>query len=569
MRHFTLLVLAVFLAACDRSAPAPEASQVRGLEPAVDHGVAAAEERIRAADLLADVSQVAADEFEGRGPGSEGDRAARKWLAGRLAELGYEPLFENGSYEQAVEIIGLTARAPEQWVFTGPDGAEAAFRFADEYVVMAGLQQERITVPQTEVVFVGYGIQAPEENWDDFKGQDLEGKVLLMLNDDPDWDPALFGGKRKLSYGRWDYKYASAARQGAAGALIIHTSESAGYPWQVVRASNIGEQFELTAGDEPRTRFNGWLSEDSSRALAALGGHDLDTLIEAARSPDFQPVALDVTTSIDLAVAVNRTETANVAGVLEGRDAGLKKEFVVLSAHHDHFGVGEPDESGDRIYNGALDNGVAIAQTLAVAGAIASLPERPRRSILVLYPAVEEQGILGSSYFVRSGVVHPGRIAANINFELGNVWGRTRDVIVYGLGKSELDDRITEAAAKQGRSIRGEQDVKAGWFYRSDQIAFARAGVPATWFKSGVDFIGREPGWGERQYADWIRYKYHTPGDEVEESWNLEGLAEDARLAFRVVLDVANAEQAPAWYPGDEFEAVRKASLLSLDADRP
>ena len=562
MRHSIVLILAVFLAACDGPAPGAEATRIAGPEPVEKHGVDAAEDRIQAAALLADVSRIAADQFEGRGPGSEGDRAARQWLAERLAELGYGPLFENGSYEQAVEIIGLTARAPEQWTFAGPDGAEASFRFADEYVVMAGLQQERIIVPQAEVVFVGYGIQAPEENWDDYKGQDLEGKVLLMLNDDPDWDPALFGGERKLSYGRWDYKYASAARQGAVGALIIHTSESAGYPWQVVRASNIGEQFELMAGDEPRTRLNGWLSWDSSKALAALGRHDLDRLIEAARSPDFEPVALGVTTSIDLAVEVNRTETANVAGVLEGSDPELKKEFVVLSAHHDHFGVGEPDESGDAIYNGALDNGVAIAQTLAVAGAIAALPKRPRRSILVLYPAVEEQGILGSSYFVRSGVVQPGRIAANINFELGNVWGRTRDVIVYGLGKSELDDRIAEAAAEQDRSVRGEQDVKAGWFYRSDQIAFARAGVPATWFKSGVDFIGREPGWGEEQYADWIRFKYHTPGDEVEESWNLEGLAEDARLAFRVALDVANADQAPAWYPGDEFEAVRKASLL-------
>jgi Zn-dependent M28 family amino/carboxypeptidase len=435
-------------------------------------------------------------------------------------------------------------------------------------MIMAGVQQTAISVQNAEVVFVGYGIQAPEENWDDFKGVDLNGKVLLMLNDDPDWDEELFGGERKLSYGRWDYKYASAARQGAVGAIIIHTTESAGYPWQVVRASNIGEQFELKAGDEPRTLFNGWLSWEGSRALAELGGHDLEALIESARSSKFVPVPLGVSTSIDLAVGVTVKSTANVAGILQGSDPELSREILVLSAHHDHFGIGEPDETGDVIYNGALDNGVAISQALAIAGAFTSLPERPRRSVVVLFPAVEEQGSLGSRYFANSKVVHPGRLVANINIELGNVWGPTRDVIVYGLGKSELDDWLREAAKVQNRTIRGEQDVKAGWFYRSDQISFARAGVPAIWFKSGVDFIGREPGWGEQQYADWIRYKYHTPGDEVEDSWNLEGLTEDAKLAFRLAAAVANAEVTPTWFEGDEFEAVRKASLEELSADK-
>jgi Zn-dependent M28 family amino/carboxypeptidase len=332
----------------------------------------------------------------------------------------------------------------------------------------------------------------------------------------------------------------------------------------VVRASNIGEQFELKAGNEPRTQFNGWLSWEGSQALARLGGHDLEALIEAARSRDFQPVALGVTASIDLTVDVTSKTTANVAGILHGSDPELGREMLVLSAHHDHFGIGEPDETGDVIYNGALDNGVAIAQTLAVAGAFAALPGPPRRSVLVLFPAVEEQGILGSRYFVDSGAVKPALLAANINIELGNVWGRTRDVIIYGKGKSELDDWLGEAARAQNRSTRGEQDVKAGWFYRSDQISFARAGVPAIWFKSGVDFIGREPGWGEQQYADWIEHKYHSPGDEVEDSWNLEGLAEDAQLAFRLAAAISEAQITPSWHAGDEFEAVRDAALAEL-----
>ncbi len=525
-------------------------------------GYAAAEATILPARMLAEVRTIAGDEFEGRGPGSVGDRKARAYLAERLAELGYEPLFAGSSYEQAVDIVGLNVRNAADLVFTATNGSSVRFVYGDQYMVMAGVQQPEIQVRDAEVVFVGYGIEAPEEDWNDFKGFDLENKILLMLNDDPDWDPDLFGGERKLSYGRWDYKYASAARQGAAGAIIIHTTESAGYPWQVVRASNIGEQFELKAGDEPRTLFKGWLDLESSEALAALGGKKLADLVAAARSRDFQPVPLGVRTSLDLEVEVTSSATANVAGVLRGSDRAA--EMIVLSAHHDHFGIGEPDATGDVIYNGALDNGVAIAQTLAVAGAFTALSERPRRSILVLFPAVEEQGILGSRLFANSGVVHPGRLVANINFELGNVWGRTRDVIIYGKGKSQLDDWLAAAAREQGRTTRGEQDVKAGWFYRSDQISFARIGVPAIWFKSGVDFIGREAGWGEQQYADWITYRYHTPGDEVEDSWNLDGLAEDARLGFRLAAAIATAEVTPTWYPGDEFEALRKAALDAL-----
>jgi len=525
-------------------------------------GYAAAEATILPARMLAEVRTIAGDEFEGRGPGSVGDRKARAYLAERLAELGYEPLFAGSSYEQAVDIVGLNVRNAADLVFTATNGSSVRFVYGDQYMVMAGVQQPEIQVRDAEVVFVGYGIEAPEEDWNDFKGFDLENKILLMLNDDPDWNPDLFGGERKLSYGRWDYKYASAARQGAAGAIIIHTTESAGYPWQVVRASNIGEQFELKAGDEPRTLFKGWLDLESSEALAALGGKKLADLVAAARSRDFQPVPLGVRTSLDLEVEVTSSATANVAGVLRGSDRAA--EMIVLSAHHDHFGIGEPDATGDVIYNGALDNGVAIAQTLAVAGAFTALSERPRRSILVLFPAVEEQGILGSRLFANSGVVHPGRLVANINFELGNVWGRTRDVIIYGKGKSQLDDWLAAAAREQGRTTRGEQDVKAGWFYRSDQISFARIGVPAIWFKSGVDFIGREAGWGEQQYADWITYRYHTPGDEVEDSWNLDGLTEDARLGFRLAAAIATAEVTPTWYPGDEFEALRKAALDTL-----
>ncbi len=290
---FTALLL-TFLIGCDTSAPTSpkqaETTEAAGLPKGFEDARAS----IRAGSMLADVSIVAGDQFEGRGAGTEGDRKARAFLANRLAEMGYEPFFESGAFEQPVEIIGLAVQDAQDLQFTAPDGSKISYRFGDEYMIMAGAQQPAISVEDAEVVFVGYGIEAAEENWDDFKGADLSGKVLLMLNDDPDWDPQLFGGARKLSYGRWTHKFTSAAAQGAAGAIIIHTTESAGYPWSVVRASNIGKQFELKAGDEPRTMFNGWLSWEGSQALAALGGLDLETLIESARSADFTPVPLGV-----------------------------------------------------------------------------------------------------------------------------------------------------------------------------------------------------------------------------------------------------------------------------------
>jgi len=521
---------------------------------------------ISAADLLADVTRLGGDEMEGRLPGSAGDRRARAYLAEQLGRIGFQPAFADASWEQPVTMVSVTSAMPEAWSFLAPGGGSIAFSYGDEYVGTSGVQQPSVSFDDADVVFVGYGIEAPEEQWDDFKGADLSGKVLLMLNDDPHWQEGLFAGERKLYYGRWTYKYESAARQGAAAAIIIHTSKSAGYPWAVVRNGWTGEQFELPAGDEPRTLLNAWLTEDSARRLLALSGHDLDALVEEAHHRDFRPVHLGSTTSLDFTTEVRATETANVGGILPGSDPEIGDQIVILSAHHDHFGIGEPDESGDAIYNGALDNGVAMAQALSVARAFAAMEEAPRRSIMVFFPAAEEQGILGSAYFARSGAYHPGRIAANINFELGNVWGLTKDVTVFGKGKSELDQLLAPLAEAQGRVLGEEPDVRAGWFYRSDHFRFAQVGVPAIWFKSGTDFIGRPEGWGEQQYADWIANKYHRPSDEVEEWWNLEGLEQDARLAFMLAVVVASRDEMPKWLPGDEFEDERHAAVADLAA---
>jgi hypothetical protein len=500
----------------------------------------------------------------GRGPGTEGDRLAREYLAQRLGAAGFAPAFGEYGYEQPMSMVGVTTELPERWTFRNGKGREFSVRLADEFIGGSGVQQPAAVVEDAEVVFVGYGITAPEEDWDDYKGADLEGKMLLMLNDDPDWDPDLFAGERRLYYGRWKYKYEIAAAKGAVGAIIIHTDISAGYPWQVVLTGWSGEQFELPAGEEARIQLKSWMTEEAAGRLVEFAGHDLDALIESARTRDFSPVSLGLSTSLDLAVEIRNTETANVGGILRGSDPDLADEVVFLSAHHDHFGEGEPDETGDTIYNGALDNGVAMAQALSVAEAFSTLSKPPRRSVMVLFVAAEEQGLLGSKFYTEHPTMAPGKMAADINFELGNVWGRTSDVTIFGKGKSTLEDVLADLAAEQGRYVTSESTPRSGWYYRSDQFSFASIGVPAIWFKSGTDFIGRPEGWGDQQYADWIENNYHRPADEVEDSWVLDGLAEDAHLAFRLALTVANADEMPTWYPGDEFEDERLAALAEL-----
>jgi Zn-dependent M28 family amino/carboxypeptidase len=547
MKGLSLLLALSILTAC---APAEEGATAVITEELLKNGIA----------------YLASDRLEGRAPGSRGDRLARKYLARWLGDLGFEAAAPGGSWEQPFDIVGMISDLPPEWGFRSAAGGEISFRLGEQYMAAAGRQQPDLAIEDAEVVFVGYGIEAPEQNWNDFEGADLQGKLLLMLNDDPDWDSELFAGERKLYYGRWNYKYESAARQGAAGAIIIHTTPSAGYPWEVVQSSWSGEQFELPAGEEPRLGVQAWLTEDSAARLVALGGADLAELVAAARSRDFRPVPLGIRTSLRFSTTVRRTMTANVIGLLPGSDPLLSREVLIYSAHHDHLGIGDPDETGDRIYNGARDNAVAMAQALVVAEAFAALPERPRRSLLFLFVAAEEQGLLGSKYFAANPTIKPGLMAADINFELGNIWGRTRDVTIYGMGKSTLEDTLAELAGGQERSVSAERDLRAGWFYRSDQFSFARIGVPSIWFQSGDDFIDRPAGWGERMKAEWITRNYHRPSDEIEESWNYDGLLEDTRLAFELGLHVANADSMPLWYPGDEFEAVRQRALLDAGA---
>ncbi len=566
MRTFLIAALAI-AGCCPANAPAP--SSARRVPEAGPHttpadprlplppGAEQAVAQITEEGLKRDVLAFSDDRFEGRGPGTAGDAAARRWLAEQLAALGYQPGAPGGGWEQPFEVVGITASMPEQWSFRAGDRT-LSFAWWDEYIAASGVQQPRVSVEDAEVVFVGYGIVAPEERWDDFGDADLRGKVLLMLNDDPSHDPDAFGGERRLYYGRWTYKYESAARVGAAGAIIIHDDASAGYPWRVVQTSWDGEQVELPAGSEPRAPIHGWLSQDAAARLVALSGKRLDDLRAAAQQRGFRPVPLGVTTSLSFDNALRRTRTANVVGVRRGSDAALAEQAVVYTAHHDHLGVAKPGAGGDRIYNGARDNASGVAQALAVARAFAALETQPRRSLVFLFVGAEEQGLLGSKYYAAHPTFPADRIAANINFELGNIWGPTANVVIHGKGKSTLDDYVEAAAERQGRRVEDEADPRSGWYYRSDQFSFARAGVPSTWFESGRDFIGKPPGWGDRVVNGWIAEHYHQPSDELTDDWRFDGMAADAQLAFFVGAAVATADAMPRWRPGDEFERRRE-----------
>jgi Zn-dependent M28 family amino/carboxypeptidase len=573
MKWAKLMAIAVGTAVAAFAAPGAPAAGAAGAAPSAAPpptlpGEEQAARRIDRGTLEAPVKFLSDDLLEGRGPATRGDKLARLYLASLLEGMGYEPGGPGGSWEQPFELVGVKAKMPDAWSFRA-GGKTVDLRRWDDYIATSGVQREKAAIEGAELVFVGYGIQAPEYRWDDYKGADLKGKVLVMMNNDPDWDPDLFAGKTRLYYGRWTYKYESAARQGAAGAIIIHTTPSAGYPWQVVQTSWSGEKFSLPAAGEPEIQIAAWATEDAVRRLLAASGHDLDKLVAQARSRDFRPVPLGITTSLTLENQVTRAETANVAGLLRGGDPRLRGEVVIYSAHHDHFGIGAPDKTGDRIYHGANDNASGCAQLLAIAKAFAALPERPRRSVLFLFVGVEEQGLLGSEYYAKHPTFPAGKIAANVNYDEGDIWGRTTDLTSVAMGKSATLDRLVAAlAAKQGRTVVADPFPDRGHFYRSDQFNFAKIGVPAVYLNPGTAFRGRPQGWGKAAIETWEATQYHQPSDRLTPDWNFDGMIEDAQLGFHLGIALAQADQMPTWNHGDEFEAARRRALAAATAGR-
>ena len=559
--HPVPLVVAMMVPAAALAQAAKPAARAVTLTPAEK----AAAAQITPDLLRAHVRFLSDDLLEGRGPAGRGDRLAQVYIATQMEALGLQPAAPGGGWLQPVEVVGITSRVPETVTFKKRDGGSLDLKTHTDVIAVSSLETSAPKLEDAELVFVGYGIVAPEFGWDDYKGMDLKGKVLLMMNNDPEDDPALFAGRTRLWYGRWDYKYDQAARHGAAGAIIIHTEPSAGYKFQVLQTSWTGEQFQLPSEGNPEVTVKGWATEDASRKIAALGGHDLDALRAAAQKKDFRPVPLGVTWSIAVANEVTRKQTANVIGKLPGSDPARAAEAVLYTAHHDHLGMKDDAKAGeDAIYNGALDNASGVGGMLAIAKAMAALPQRPRRSVIFAAVAAEEQGLLGSKYLAAHPPVPAGRLAANINVDGMAIWGRTVDLTMIGLGKSDLDEWILGLAALQGRRVVPDQFPDKGFFYRSDQFSLARIGVPAAYLEGGTEVRGKPAGWGKEQQQAFESAHYHQASDQLRPEWDFTGAVEDAQLIFHLGVKVANQAAMPAWRPGDEFEAARKKAIAAV-----
>jgi Zn-dependent M28 family amino/carboxypeptidase len=511
--------------------------------------------------IRAHIKFLSSDLLEGRGTGARGGEIAANYIAAQMEGLGLKGAGANGSFFQPVSLVGVKADPNTKLIVSGRNGKES-FKFADDYVAFTGAQTDEVDV-DADLVFVGYGINAPEQHWNDYKGEsaDYRGKILVMFVNDPPAtteEPNLFGGKTLTYYGRWTYKYEEAARRGAAGVILLHTDQSAGYPWSVVRTSNGAWRFDIprNAGDNaPFLKVRSWVTDDAARKIMKLAGQDLDDLRAKAASRDFQPVPLNLKGKIDLKSELKRVQAPNVVGILAGRDPKLRDEYVVYSAHWDHLGVGAPDKTGDTIYNGAVDNASGVASVLAIAETLTKLPpaQRPRRSSLFLFPTAEEQGLLGAEWYSNHPLVPVEKTAANVNLDSMNVLGITHDFIPLGAERSTLKGVVEAVARESGMRVSPDARPEQGSFYRSDHFPFAKVGVPSISLKEGNDYVGRSKDWGEEQFRAYNTAHYHQPSDEYSDSWDFRGILQEAEIAMTIGRRIADMEQMPRFNPGDEF----------------
>ena len=513
-------------------------------------------------ELIEDIKVLSSDAFEGRGPSTAGEEKTVNYLVERFSSLGLEP--GNGdSYFQQVPLVNITA-APDMLMYVEDENGRSTYNYGDDFMVWTKRVTDKIDLDGSELVFVGYGVTAPEYDWNDYEGLDVKGKTVVILINDPGFggdDPDFFKGNSMTYYGRWTYKFEEAARQGAAAALIVHETKPASYPWEVVSGSWSGPQFDLVAEDQNmgRVAVEGWLHIDTATELFENAGLDFELLKTQAKTRDFQAVSLRLNTSLSIVNTLEFSESRNVIAVLPGKKH--PDEYIINMAHWDHFGV-DTSLEGDQIYNGALDNATGTAGIIALAKAYTTLPEKPDRSVAFLAVTAEEQGLLGSRYYGQNPIYALNKTAAAFNLDALNTMGPTRDIVVVGYGNSELDDYIEVAAKERGRYVQPDPEPEKGYFYRSDHFAFAKEGVPALYTGAGIDHVEHGEEYGRAQREDYIANRYHKPSDEYDESWDLSGTTEDLILTFISGYRVANAPDYPSWKEGTEFKAKREADLM-------
>jgi Zn-dependent M28 family amino/carboxypeptidase len=546
-----------FLAACSSGG----AGDATASAPAVT----AAAQAITADGLLGHIKDLSDDSLEGRAPGTPGEDKAVAYMQSQFKAIGLKPGNPDGTYLQNVDLIGYTARPTASFI---AGGKTIALKYPDDYIANSRHSRPETKIVNSDIVFVGYGVVAPEYGWDDYKGLDVKGKTIIMLVGDPPvtlaadstkLDTAMFKGAAMTYYGRWTYKYEIASQKGAAAAIIVHETGPAGYPYAVVRGSNSAEQFDVPSPDaEKRVGVEGWITLDKAKQLFAAAGQNFDALHAAARHREFKPVALNAKANFDVKITTRTIRSHNVVGKIEG--SSRKDEYVVYTAHWDHLGR-DTTLKGDQIYNGAIDNASGSSAILEIAKAYMKLPAPPARSILFLSVTAEEKGLLGSKYYASHPLYPLAKTAADINIDGVNQWGRTSDFTVIGLGNSTLDDVLTGILKSENRTVRPDAEPEKGFYYRSDHFEFAKQGVPALDIDNGVDYIGKPADYGMKKRDEYTNNDYHKPSDEVKPDWDLSGAVEDMQTLFRVGYVVAQQEAMPQWKPGTEFKAKRDTML--------
>jgi len=563
MRMLWLGLCFILAAGCGgRDAATPHASTLPvSSMPAIDPNA-----------ILQHIKVLSDDKFQGRTPDSPGENQTVEYLETAFKSMGLKPGNPDGTYVQKVPLVGITGAEKSPLTFA-KGGQSMTLRWKDDVVAWTKHVASDAAIVDSDVVFCGYGVEAPEYGWDDFKGVDVKGKTIVVLINDPavpdpndpsKLDPKMFGGKAMTYYGRWTYKFEEGARKGAAAVLIVHETEPAAYPFSVVQG-NLGEKFDVIPPDRNMGRANveGWITLDSARRLLAMGGQDFDALKKQAVTKQFKPVALGVRASMAIKNTLRTIDSHNVVAKLEGGDSALKNEYVVYTGHWDHLGIGLPVH-GDDIYNGARDNAAGCAAILEIARGFTKLQPQPKRSILFMLVTAEEQGLLGSQYYSVMPLYPLNKTLAEINIDEPNVYAPSKDITVIGMGASDLDDYLQEAAKEQGRTLRQDPQTEKGFYYRSDHFNFAKQGVPALYTESGVETApssGKPDGYLKSKLDDYEDHLYHQPGDEVKPDWDLRGTAEDAQLMLAVGYRVANAAAFPNWKPGNEFRAKRDAMM--------
>jgi len=523
-----------------------------------DPGFKKAYNDISTDDMKKHVSVLASDEFMGRAPFTTGEELTVEYLKNELANLGFEPAFGD-SYFQEVPMVEISSAVIDP-VIIKTIKEEHKLLAPDDIAVISPRIMEKIDIKHSELVFAGFGIIAPEYEWDDFKELDVKGKTIVVLVNDPGLytgDNDLFKGREMTYYGRWTYKYEQAAKMGATGILIIHETEGAGYPYNIPRNSSISPNLYLQTGNSnaDRCMFTGWLSASAAEAAFSDAGIDINTLRKEACKPGFKGFSMNATISLEINNSFSENVSRNVAGILKGKES--PDEVIIYSGHWDHFGVGEK-EKGDSIFNGAVDNGTTMAMVFEIGRAFTNCSDKPERSVMLFFPTSEEQGLLGSLYFSEHPVFEINKMVACINNDLVLPIGRMKDVMITGYGQSDLDDMLKEAAEKQDRYLLPDPNAHTGMYFRSDHFAFVKKGVPSLYARGNCDSREHGKEWAKMQEQDYINNRYHRPADNYDpETWNFEGIREDAQLAFELGYKLANSDIWPEWKEGSEFKSYR------------